>query len=153
MSNEQRLTPTTTGHAPDHTGAHSYFVGRRGSDAAEVYEVTETSVERLRSRRRYGESSLDWRGSDVSQMELSHLLISRVTKQRPSRDLMARFSLYFLTRLAYEGFVLDSDGLSRWLRIAGDDHESVPAPPPRRSWLGQRRARFGGSPRQANRDI
>jgi hypothetical protein len=53
-------------------------------------------------------------------MELSRLLISRVTKRRPSRDLQARFALYVLERLPDGGFVLDARDLSRWLRVAGD---------------------------------
>jgi hypothetical protein len=59
MSGEQRLAHTPTRHAPQPTEAHTYFVGRRGSEAAEVYAVTVTSVERLRSKPGARESSLD----------------------------------------------------------------------------------------------
>jgi hypothetical protein len=54
-------------------------------------------------------------------MELSHLLITRVSNQLPSRDLQARFSLYVLGRLPVSGFVLESDDLARCLRVAGFD--------------------------------
>jgi hypothetical protein len=141
------LAHTATRQAPQSTEAHTYFIGRRGSDAAEVYAVTVTSVERLRPKPSVREPSLDWHGSEAAAMELSYLLISRLVGQRPSRDLQARFALYVLNRLPNEGFVLDSHDLSRWLRIADDAQESVPAPAPRRSWL-RRRARHSGSPRQ-----
>lgn len=148
MSPEQRLIPAATGQGAHQTEAHSYFVGRRASAAAEVYAVSVTSVERLLSKAGARESGVDWHGNEAARMALSNLLISRLIGERPSRDLQARFALYVLGRLPHEGFVLDFDDLSRWLRIAGDIHESAPAPAPRRSWLRQRRARFGGSPRQ-----
>ncbi len=148
MSEKLHLAHTPTRDAPQPTEAHTYFVGRRGSEAAEVYAVTVAGVERLRSKPGARESSLDWHGSEAARMELSHLFISRLIGQRPSRDLQARFALYVLNRLPNEGFVLDSHDLSRWLRIADDADESAPAPAPRRSWLGQRRARFGGSRKQ-----
>jgi hypothetical protein len=135
MSAEQRFTPTPAPQATEHAKAHSYFVGRREFDAAEVYEVTVKGVRRLRSRRQQGEASLDWHGTKAARMELSHLLISRITKQVPSRDLQSRFSLYILNRLPAGGFVLDSDDISRWLRVAGDAQYSAAAPAPRRSWL------------------
>jgi hypothetical protein len=115
MSSEQRLIPTTTRRAEQ----HSYFVGRRKSEA-EVYEVTVTNVERLRSTRGARVSNLDWHGSEAARMELSQLLISRVTAKRPSRDLKARFAVYVLRRLPAAGFVLGSDDVLRWIRIAGE---------------------------------
>ena len=116
MSEEQHLAHTATRQAPQSTEAHTDFVGRRGSDAAEVYAVTVTSVERLRPKPSAREPSLDWHGSEAARMELSYLLISRLVGQRPSRDLQARFALYVLNRLPNEGFVLDSHDLSRWLQ-------------------------------------
>ena len=116
MSAEDRLIVT-----PTRPPAHSYFVGRRESDAAEIYELTATGGERLRPGRRHRQRGLDWRGSEEARMELSHLLISRVSNQRPSRDLQARFSLHVLGRLPVSGFVLESDDLARWLRVAGFD--------------------------------
>ena len=115
MPSEQRLIPTAMRQAEQ----HSYFVGRRKTEA-EVYEVTMTNVERLVSRRGARVTSLDWHGSEAARMELSHLLISRVAKHRPSRDLKARFALYVLGRLPDAGFVLESDDVQRWLRVAGD---------------------------------
>ena len=73
--------------------------------------------------------------------------ITRVTKQRPSRDLQARFALYVLNRLPAGGFVIDSNDLWRWVRVAGDAHDSVPEPGLRPSRSGRLSARFGGSPR------
>jgi hypothetical protein len=148
MSGEQRLIPTPARDAAQQTRAHTYFVGRREFETTEVYEVTATRVRRLRSSRRYGEPSLDWHGSAPARMELSHVLISRVTRQRPSGDLQARFALYVLGRLPDGGFVLDSDDLSRWLRVAGDADDSARAPRPR-PWPRRLRSRFGGSPRQS----
>ena len=97
MSEEQHLAHTATRQAPQSTEAHTYFVGRRGSDTAEVYAVTVTSVERLRPKLSAREPSLDWHGSEAARMELSYLLISRLVGQRPSRDLQARFALYVPT--------------------------------------------------------
>lgn len=71
MSEEQRLAHTPARHAPRPTEAHNYFVGRRGSEAAEVYAVTVTSVGRLRSKPGARESTLDWHGSAAARMELS----------------------------------------------------------------------------------
>src|ERR1700749_2362231 len=138
MSAEEHLTGTPEGRPADQAVEHSYFVGRRASQTGEVYEVTATGVERLRSTRRSREESLDWRGSRVARMELSRLLIRRVLNQRPSRDLQARFALYVLGRLPAGGFVLESDDLARWLRIAGDDDAPATGPARPRSWLGRR---------------
>jgi hypothetical protein len=77
MSEEQRLIPTAARRGAAHAEPHSYFVGRRSSEAAEVYAVTVTNVERLRPRRGARAPSLDWHGSEGARMELSHLLISR----------------------------------------------------------------------------
>ena len=105
---------------PAEERSHSYFVGRRKSHTVEVYEVTATTVERLRPRRSRAAQSLDWRGGEIARMELGRVLIGRVSRRRPSRDLQARFALYVLSRLPESGFVLDSDEVARWLRIAGD---------------------------------
>jgi len=105
---------------PSENRLHSYFVGRRKSHTVEVYEVTATTVERLRPRRSRGGQGLDWRGGDVARMELGRVLISRTSSRCPSRDLQARFALYVLSRLPESGFVLDSDDVARWLRVAGD---------------------------------
>jgi hypothetical protein len=119
----------------------TYFVGRRPFENPEVYAVTGGSVHRLRSVRRYGESSLDWDGADAARMELSHLLIGAVVGERPSRDLQARFALYVLARLPRGGFVLDSNELRRWLRLASDTQDFAPERP-RRSWAGRVVARL-----------
>jgi hypothetical protein len=112
--------------------SHSYFVGRRVFEAAEVYAVTATDVERLRRDRRASGPDLDWHGSKPSRMELSRVLINRVAKARPSRELQARFATYVLDRFPDDGFVLDADDVRRWLRLAsvpedfvGSDHSAA----------------------------
>lgn len=146
MSAEQRLVRTAPRYALSHTKMCTYFVGRRESGCAAIYQVGADGVEPLRPTRHHGDASFDWHGSEGARMELGHLLISRVTKQRPSRDLRARFALYVLDRLSEDGFVIDADDLARWVRIASDAHESEPEPRPRPSRLARLRARFGASP-------
>ena len=145
MAAKQRLIRTSARHSPP-PAMRPYFVGRRESGAVAIYEVAATSIERLRSGRRDEEPSLDWHGSKPAQMELARLLITRVTKQRPSRDLQARFALYVLNRLPAGGFVIDSNDLWRRVRVAGNAHDSIPEPGQRASRLGRLRARFDGSP-------
>ncbi len=132
---------------PSHTplrraAQHIYFVGRRLFDAVEVYAVTATDVQRLRSRRRYGERVLDWHGSRRAGMELSHILLSGVAELRSSRDLDERFALYVLAHLPDEGFVLDSGDVLRWLRLASEPQDFAPADPARRSVRGRVRTFF-----------
>lgn len=112
----------------------TYFVGRRQGEAAEVYAVSAKDVTRLRSERRYGETGLDWHGSSAARMELGHALISRIAKQRPSRELQARFALYVLSHLPDDGFVLDSEQIWRWLLAAADEQDFLPAGRAPRSW-------------------
>jgi hypothetical protein len=120
MSSEtQRLGGPPTRRAAEHT----YFVGRRLFEAAEIYGVTATDVERLGSGRRKGDSSLDWHGSGPAKLELSRVLINRVIEQRPSREVQARFALYVLDRLPDGGFVLDADDVWRWLKLASDPED------------------------------
>jgi hypothetical protein len=145
MSAEQRLTSSRERDSAQDERPHSYFVGHREFEAAEVYEVTVRGVKRLRSRRLYGDASLDWHGSETARMELSYLLISRITKERPSRDLQSRLALYVLGRLPDGGFVLDVDDLSRWIRVAGDGHYSGSAHPAPRLWVGRVRRGLGRS--------
>jgi hypothetical protein len=119
-------------HTPPRRAAqHTYFVGRRLFDAVEVYAVTATDVQRLRSRRRYGERVLD-----------SHVLLSGVAELRSSRDLDERFALYVLAHLPDEGFVLDSGDVFRWLRLASEPQDFAPADPARRSLRGRVRTLF-----------
>jgi len=115
---------------------HTYFVGRRPFEAAEIYVVTATDVERF-------ERNLDWRGTAEARMKLSDLLIRRVTSQRPSRELKARFALYVLDHLPDGGFVLDSDDVQRWLRLASDPEDFGPAQG--RSWSGRLRGLIRGT--------
>ena len=80
MSIEQPVDQAPTRREMEPT----YFVGRRHFEAAEVYVVTATVADRVRSTRRYGQLSLDWQGSSSARMELSHVLISHVAEQRPA---------------------------------------------------------------------
>lgn len=140
MSVEQRLRHTPLQPAAQPT----YFVGRRPFGDPEVYAVTAKGVDRLRSVRRKGALSLDWAGAVPARMELSHLLIRAVVGERPSSDLQARFALDLLARLPHGGFVLDSNEIRRWLRLASDAHDFAPAGP-RRSWARRVRARLRGT--------
>jgi hypothetical protein len=117
MSAERRANPSREASA-GRDGVSTYFVGRRILDGAEVYEVTATDVQRLRSGRRHHE--LDWHGSSAARMELARLLLSRASERRPSRELQSRFALYFVAQLPHRGFVFDSGDVWRWLRVAGD---------------------------------
>lgn len=116
---------------------HMYFVGRRLFEAAELYAVSAAGVDRLRSE---ADPGLDWHGERGARMELSQVLISRVAEQQPSRELKERFALYVLDRLPDGGFVLDSDDVRRWLKLASDPEDFAPAEPPRPSLAGRLRA-------------
>jgi hypothetical protein len=113
-----------------------YFVGRRPFEAAEIYFVTATGVERL-------ERNLDWRGSPAARMNLSDVVIRRVTSQRPSRELNARFALYVLDNLPDGGFVLACDDVRRWLALASESEDFGPAQG--RSWTGRFRGLLRGT--------
>jgi hypothetical protein len=80
-------------------------------------------------------------------MELSQLLISRIAKQRPSRELQARFALYVLSNLPEDGFVLHADEIWHWLLAAEDEQDFLPANPPPRSWARRLRSRLPGGSR------
>jgi hypothetical protein len=118
---------------------HTYFVGRRLPDGAEVFAVTAKDVKRLGTT----EATLDWHGTSAAAMELSGQLLARAIKARPSRDVQSRFALYFVPRLPHRGFVLDADDVRRWLRIAGETEAQMPGS--RRRWTARLRAPFDGS--------
>ena len=138
--------------SPRHPAEHTYFVGRRQLDAAEVYAVTPTDVQQLRSDREYGERILDWHGSSRAAMELSHALLSKVAELRPSRDLDERFALYVLGQLPDEGFVLDAKEVWRWLLLASDPQDFASGHAERHSWSGRLRTLFGGAEVHAAHD-
>jgi hypothetical protein len=121
---------------------HTYFVGRRVPDGAEVFAVTAKDVKRLGAARA-AEAALDWHGTSAAAMELSGQLLARATKKRPSRDVQSRFALYFVPRLPHRGFVLDADDIRRWLRIAGETEAQMPTS--RRRWTARLRTPFDGS--------
>ena len=82
MSQEQHLIPTTTRHSGERAEAHFYFVGRRESEAAAVYTVTGTSVERLRSNPTTRQSSFDWHGMDRARLRRP-LALATDRRRRP----------------------------------------------------------------------
>lgn len=124
----------------------AYFVGRRQGEAAEVYTVSAQDVRRLQSAGRFGDSTLDWRGSSSARMELADLVISRIAEQRPSHQLKARFALYVLSTLPEEGFVLHTDQIWRWLLAAGDERDFRAPDSPVRSWAGRLRSLLSAVP-------
>jgi hypothetical protein len=128
----------------------THFVGRRPFEAPEVYAVSRTSVERLRSTRRFGTGSLDWRGSEREVMELSHALLMRVARRAPSHELASRFALGVIVRLSEDGFVLHADEIRAWLDAHGGDADFMPPAPRRRAWPGRLLGvmRRPGTPRQ-----
>jgi hypothetical protein len=107
---------------------HTYFVGRRPYEAAEVYAVTERDVQRLHRDRRDGPLSLDWRGQDGRALEVSRVLLARVAHITPRREVAEQFALSILAGLPEDGFVLDSDEIWRWLQNAGYPHDALPEP-------------------------
>jgi hypothetical protein len=103
---------------------HTYFVGRRPYEAAEVFAVTGRDVQRLHPNRRHGPLSLDWHGEDARAFELSRVLLARVARITPRRELAEQFALSVLAGLPDDGFVLDSDEVWRWLQQAGYSHDA-----------------------------
>ena len=94
---------------------HTYFVGRRPHEVAELYAVTENDVRRL-DREWLGPPSLDWRGHDARGLQLSRVLLARVTGITPPREVAEQFALSILADLPDDGFVLGSDEIWHWLR-------------------------------------
>ncbi len=118
----------------------TFFVGRRPSEAPELYTVTSSAVERLDSDRRFGAEPLDWQEADVAAMELGHALLTRLADQTPSPQLVARFVVDVVSRLPDAGFVLGSEEIWLWIHWAGDPPDWSPTEPPRRrSWLDRLR--------------
>jgi hypothetical protein len=116
-------------------GGHTYLVGRRPFEAAELYALTGDHVERLRPGHRDGVSTLYWRGGPDELLGLSHAVLSRVCGQRSSPEVERHFAS-FLARLPYGGFVIDGDEIEQWLRKMSDELSA--GEPARRSparWL------------------
>jgi hypothetical protein len=117
---------------------HTYFVGRRPYEAPEVYAVTDDDVRRLRPNRRGGPLALDWHAGDARAVELSHVLLTSVARHRPPRELEQRFAVDVLAALPDDGFVLESDAISRWMLQAAQPENFAPSERPRRlpvEWL------------------
>jgi hypothetical protein len=121
---------------------HTYFVGRRANEAAEVYAVTENDVQRLHRDRGDGPLGLDWRGQDARALELSRVLLARVARMTPRRELAKQFALGILVRLPDDGFVLDSDEIWRWLQAESGPQRVAGTAPRRGSWLARLSAAF-----------
>ena len=116
---------------------HTYFVGRRPNEAAEVYAVTQSDVQRLHRDSRDGQLSLDWHGLDARSLELSRVLLARVACITPRRELAEQFALSILAGLPDYGFVLDSDEIWRWLQTGSGLHDVARVEPRRESWLAR----------------
>jgi hypothetical protein len=121
---------------------HTYFVGRRPYEAAEVYAVTDADAQRLHRDRRDGPLSLDWRGQDARTLELSRTLLARVARITARRELAEKFASSVLARLPEDGFVLDSDEVGRWLKRVSEPHGCAQLEPPRESWRARLSAAF-----------
>jgi hypothetical protein len=103
--------------------AHTYFVGRREFEIAELYAVSASDVERLGTDRVHGEPGLDWWGGDTAVLELGRLLLERVVEPPPSSELTTDFALSVLGVLPKHGFVLDADAVWRWALLASRSEE------------------------------
>jgi hypothetical protein len=110
--------------------AHStIFLGRRKGGLASIHALSDSGVERLRSERRFKESEIDWCG-DLSAIELSHVLLHRVSGLPPSRSLAARFAVCLLMELDEGGFDLGVLAILEWLAVESDAEDwLVPARP------------------------
>jgi hypothetical protein len=140
--------------APDRASAQghalheTFFVGRRPFEAPELYAVTTSTVERLRSERAFETPQLDWHTADAASMELGHTLLGRLADETPSPQLVERFVVDVLARLPADGFVLGSEEIWLWIHWASAPRDwSTTVPQRRRSWLDRLRsvARGGGS--------
>ena len=96
----------------------TFFVGRRPFEAAELYAVSLTEVERISSEFRFGTAELDWHAPDAAALELGYALLARLAEQPPSQWLVSRFVREVLARLPDDGFVLSSEEIWHWLRWA-----------------------------------
>lgn len=130
-----------TAHIPEQRASRpTYFVGRRQGEAPELYAVSSDEVSRVTCDEQHG--YLDWRGSSAARMNLAHILLTRIAKQAPSRDLEARFALYALSNLPEDGFVLHTDQIWQWLLATADEQDFLPT----RSWAGRLRSLVAAVP-------
>jgi hypothetical protein len=112
-----------------------YFVGRRPVGGPELYAVTATGVERLRSQQHFGTPELDWHAPDYAAMELAHEFLTRLVVQTPSEQLAARLAVDLVSGLPYKGFVLSSDAIWLWIyRSSGPEDWSPATAVPHRPW-------------------
>jgi hypothetical protein len=90
------------------------YVGRLEAGSQAVYVVDACGVERLRAR-----ESFCW-GSDAlgRAAELAHVMLSDASGAEPGPDTRDRFAAQILSRLPHDGFTLQRDTVSAWLRRA-----------------------------------
>jgi hypothetical protein len=138
----ERWRSTLSGASTARRPPGTYFVGRRPYKAAEVYAVTDNDVQRLHRDGGDGPLSLDWRGQDARVLELSRVLLARVVRVTPRRELAAQFALNVLAGLPDDGFVLDSDEIWRWLDTVSEPHRVAGSAPRRESLLARLSAAF-----------
>jgi hypothetical protein len=112
-----------------------YFVGRRPVGGPELYAVTATGVERLRSEEHFGTPELDWHAPNYAAMELAHAFLTRLVVQTPSEQLAARLAVDLVSGLPYKGFVINSEAIWLWIyRTSGPEDWSPTTAPLHRSW-------------------
>jgi hypothetical protein len=112
-----------------------YFVGRRPVGGPELYAVTATGVERLRSQQHFGTPELDWHAPNRAALELAHAFLTTLVVQTPSEQLSARLAVDVVSGLPYKGFVLSSEALWLWIyRTSGPGDWSATTSRPHRSW-------------------
>ena len=91
------------------------YVGRLDGGLPAVYAVDADSVERLHPA---GEA-LEW-GADVTETSstLARVLLGDAAGAEPPADVCRRFSREILGRLPRDGFALQRETVSTWLRRA-----------------------------------
>jgi hypothetical protein len=92
------------------------YVGRRGEAGVTIHALTGSGVEPLCSDARFGSRELDWAG-EIPAVELSHLLLSRLTGLRPTGALAARFAVLVLMEFPATGMHLEALRILEWLAI------------------------------------
>ncbi len=86
------------------------YVGRLEADRPTVYVVSATSVERLRP----AGAAFEW-GAGLSR-ELARALLTDASGSDPPADVCRRFAEQILSRLPADGFAIQSDTVTAWLR-------------------------------------
>lgn len=89
------------------------YVGRLEAGSQAVYVVDALDVQRLTAP----ETGFGW-GIDAvgDTAELAHTLLADAGAGTPSADACSRFTEQILSRLPHDGFTLQRDTVSAWLR-------------------------------------